>query len=84
MPTCTRRGQPRGGVAQDVANWMQKALSPYARHMSPEASLAATRLNVLEALKFGTTTFGDYAWPLPGWGQIFCRLWRAGAAHTNH
>lgn len=59
------------GVAQDVANWMQKALSPYARHMSPEASLAGTRLNVLEALKFGTTTFGDYAWPMPGWGQIF-------------
>lgn len=59
------------GVAQDVANWMQKALSPYAKHMSPEASVAGTRLNVLEALKFGTTTFGDYATPQPGWGEVF-------------
>ncbi|MCB0091498.1 MAG: amidohydrolase family protein, partial [Caldilineaceae bacterium] len=54
------------GVAQDVANWMQKALSPYARHMTPAASLAGTRINVLEALKAGTTTFGDYTKPVPG------------------
>src|SRR5690554_3853734 len=55
------------GVAQDVAHWMQKALAPYARHLTPAASLAGTRLNVLEALKAGTTTFGDYAHPVPGW-----------------
>ncbi|MCP4543918.1 MAG: hypothetical protein GY832_42935 [Chloroflexi bacterium] len=24
------------GVAQDVAHWMQKALAPYARHITPE------------------------------------------------
>ena len=59
------------GVAQDVMNWMQKALSPYARHLSRFASLAGTRLNVVEALKTGTTTFGDYANPHPGWGEIF-------------
>ncbi|MEZ4714015.1 MAG: amidohydrolase family protein [Caldilineaceae bacterium] len=59
------------GVAQDVANWMQKALSPYARHMTPAAALAGTRINVLEALKAGTTTFGDYTKPVPGWAEIF-------------
>jgi 5-methylthioadenosine/S-adenosylhomocysteine deaminase len=59
------------GVAQDVAHWMQRALAPYSRHISPEAALAGTRLNVLEALKAGTTTQGDYGWPLPGWAEIF-------------
>ena len=59
------------GVAQDVAHWMQKALSPYARHLSAEAALAGTQLNVLEALKAGTTTLGDYATPTPGWAEIF-------------
>ncbi|MCX6047855.1 MAG: amidohydrolase family protein [Chloroflexi bacterium] len=59
------------GVAQDVTNWMQKALAPYARHLTPEAALAGTRLNVVEALKTGTTTFGDYATPVPGWAEIF-------------
>ena len=62
------------GVAQDVANWMQKGLAPYARHLSPEASLAGTRLNVLEALKAGTTTLGDYATPLEGWAEIFAEV----------
>jgi 5-methylthioadenosine/S-adenosylhomocysteine deaminase len=59
------------GVAQDVSHWMQKALAPYARHLTPEASLAGTRLNVLEALKAGTTTMGDYARPIPGWAEVF-------------
>lgn len=59
------------GVAQDVANWMQKALAPYSRHMTPESTLAGCRLNVLEALRSGTTTMGDYAKPFPGWAQVF-------------
>jgi 5-methylthioadenosine/S-adenosylhomocysteine deaminase len=59
------------GVAQDVSHWMQKALAPYARHMSASASLAGVQLNVLEALKAGTTTMGDYAQPLPGWAEVF-------------
>ena len=59
------------GVAQDVSHWMQKALAPYARHITPESSAAATRLNVVEALKAGTTTHGDYGSPYPGWGEFF-------------
>jgi len=59
------------GVAQDVGHWMQKALAPYSRHITPKAALAGTRLNVLEALKAGTTTFGDYARPVPGWAEVF-------------
>jgi 5-methylthioadenosine/S-adenosylhomocysteine deaminase len=59
------------GVAQDVAHWMQKALAPYSRHMTAAASLAGTKLNVIEALKAGTTTMVDYARPVPGWAEFF-------------
>ncbi len=59
------------GVAQDAANWMQKALAPYARHMTPAASLAGTRLNIYEALRSGTTTLSDYAKPFDGWAESF-------------
>lgn len=62
------------GVAQDVKHWMQKALSPYTRHITPEARVAATRLNALEALKAGTTTHVDYGGPYPGWGEFYVEL----------
>jgi 5-methylthioadenosine/S-adenosylhomocysteine deaminase len=59
------------GVAQDVKDWMQRALAPYSRHITPEAALAGSRLNVLEALKAGTTTLVDYTRPIPGWAEFF-------------
>ncbi len=62
------------GVAQDVTHWMQRALAPYTRHITPQASLAGTRLNVVEALMAGTTTMGDYAVPYPGWPEAFVEL----------
>jgi 5-methylthioadenosine/S-adenosylhomocysteine deaminase len=62
------------GVAQDVTHWMQRALAPYSRHMTPAATLAGTQLNVLEALKAGTTTLVDYARPVPGWAEVFVRV----------
>ena len=62
------------GVAQDTAHWMQRALAPYSRHITPQAALAGTRLNVLEALKAGTTTFVDYSLPRPGWAEAFVQV----------
>jgi 5-methylthioadenosine/S-adenosylhomocysteine deaminase len=59
------------GVAQDVRHWMQAALAPYMRHLTPQAALAGTRLTILEGLKAGTTTFGDYTAPFPGWAEAF-------------
>ncbi len=59
------------GVAQDVKNWMQRALAPYTRYLDDKASLAGVRLNVLEALKAGTTTMVDYTDPVPGWAEFF-------------
>lgn len=59
------------GVAQDVANWMQKGLAPYTRHLTVPAMIAGTRLNILEGLRSGTTTFGDYYDAIPGWAEAF-------------
>lgn len=61
------------GVAQDVSNWMQKALAPFAKHMNDDAARAGTRLNILEAMQAGTTTMGDYVRPYPGWGECFAQ-----------
>ena len=33
--------------------------------------MAGTRLNVLEALRSGTTTMGDYTKPYDGWAEVF-------------
>ncbi len=62
------------GVAQDVAHWMQRALASYSRHITPLAALAGTHLNVLEALKAGTTTLVDYTRPVPGWAETFIEV----------
>ena len=62
------------GVAQDIQHWMQKGLAPYARHLTPDVALAGTRLNVLEALKTGTTTLGDYATPVEGWAEFYAEV----------
>jgi 5-methylthioadenosine/S-adenosylhomocysteine deaminase len=59
------------GVAQDVRHWMQLALAPYSRHITPQAGRAGSRLNVLEALRAGTTTHVDYTRPFPGWAEFF-------------
>lgn len=62
------------GVAQDVSHWMQKALAPYSRYITPEVARAGARLNAIEALKSGTTTLGDYTRPFPGWAEVFVGL----------
>lgn len=60
------------GVAQDVANWMQKGLAPYSKHQrGATVARAGTRLAVLEALKAGTTTFGDYLEAYEGWPEVY-------------
>jgi len=61
------------GVAQDVRNWMQLALAPYKHYINSPAALAGSRLNVLEALKAGSTTLVDFAKPYPGWAEVFER-----------
>jgi 5-methylthioadenosine/S-adenosylhomocysteine deaminase len=62
------------GVAQDVGHWMQLALAPYLRSISPEEALAGVRLNIVEGLKAGTTTFVDFTQPVSGWPEFFDQL----------
>ena len=59
------------GVAQDVTNWLMDATMPYFAHVIPVASMAATRLRVVEELKAGTTTFCDNKVLSPLWGEFF-------------
>ncbi|WP_255191467.1 amidohydrolase family protein [Natronobeatus ordinarius] len=52
----------RGG-AQDVPEieWMNRALGPLSESMTPADHVAGARLGVLEALRSGVTTVGEYA-----------------------
>ena len=52
----------RGG-AQDLPEieWMRRGLDPLSRHMNADDRIAGTRLGVLEGVRSGVTTFGEYA-----------------------
>jgi len=58
----TRHTLLRGG-AQDVPEieWMNRALGPLAAHMTDEDEVVGARLGVLEAVRGGVTTIGEYA-----------------------
>jgi len=49
------------GEAQDVPEieWMLKTIGPFTRHFKPEHRIKGAALGVLEAVKAGTTTFGE-------------------------
>ena len=48
------------GLAQDVNMWMMYGLQPFANVGTPEAMEAGMKLAIVEAIKAGTTTLGDY------------------------
>lgn len=48
------------GLAQDLNNWMELGLWPFSQHLDREAAEAAIRLNIMESVKKGTTTLGDF------------------------
>ena len=47
------------GLAQDVANWMMQGVVPFRGAAGPRERLLGTRLSLAEAVRAGTTTFGD-------------------------
>ncbi len=49
------------GEGQDVPEieWMLKTMAPFSRHTTKEHTIIGSKLGVLEALKSGTTTFGE-------------------------
>lgn len=62
------------GVAQDVPDYMERALAPYVRALTSDLWLAGTQLNVIESLKAGTTTHMDFTTPYPGWPEFYERV----------
>ena len=50
------------GEAQDVpeTEWMIKTVAPFSKHLDEDSMVKGSALGVLEAVKSGTTLFGDY------------------------
>ena len=49
------------GLAQDTSNWMMYGLGPFVSHLAEDAGRLGTELAVLEAVRAGTTTFGEFS-----------------------
>ena len=49
------------GLAQDTKHWMMYGLEPFLKHLEPATAALGTRLALLEAVKAGTTTFGEFS-----------------------
>lgn len=49
------------GLAQDTNYWMMYGLQSFSAVTTAEASLAGSKLAIIEAIKAGTTTLGDYS-----------------------
>lgn len=48
------------GLAQDTNSWMMYGLQPFANAGKWDERVSAGRLAIVEAIKAGTTTLGDY------------------------
>ncbi|MBR5129011.1 MAG: amidohydrolase family protein [Firmicutes bacterium] len=48
------------GLAQDTNNWMMYGVQPFENVTTPEEQDIGGRLGIIEAIKAGTTTLGDY------------------------
>lgn len=48
------------GLAQDTRHWMEYGIEPFARVMPAEAMISGSKVGIIEAIKCGTTTLGDY------------------------
>jgi 5-methylthioadenosine/S-adenosylhomocysteine deaminase len=52
------------GVAQDTGHWLQKGVGPFFGNITGDEAVAGSRLNILEGIKAGTTTFSDFDNPM--------------------
>ena len=48
------------GLAQDTNSWMMFGVQPFANAGRWDEKISAGRLSIIEAIKAGTTTLGDY------------------------
>ena len=54
------------GLAQDVPEmeWMHKTIFPFINHIKERQTVAGAKLSVIEGVKYGTTTFIDWGYPI--------------------
>ena len=52
------------GLAQDTENWMMFGLQPFVQHAEKKDYHLGSKLGIMEAIKNGTTTIGDYGDPM--------------------
>lgn len=48
------------GIAQDMNDWMMQGVLPYMLELKPRWQILSSQLTLMEAVKAGTTTFGDF------------------------
>ncbi|MFM1652645.1 amidohydrolase family protein [Brevibacillus sp. B_LB10_24] len=48
------------GLSQDTDNWMEKGLWPFVKELTLEDHITGSLVNIIEAVKAGTTTCCDY------------------------
>ena len=53
------------GVAQDTHHWLQKGVGPFFGSITAEEAVAGSKLNIIEGIKAGTTTFSDFDMAMP-------------------
>ncbi len=52
------------GVAQDMHHWLQKGVGPFFGNITTAEAVIGSRLNIVEGIKAGTTTFSDFDNPM--------------------
>jgi 5-methylthioadenosine/S-adenosylhomocysteine deaminase len=62
------------GLAQEVSPWMANAYGPLMRHARDEDAPLWTMLALMEGVANGTTTFGDYEFPMDRVVQSHVRM----------
>lgn len=60
------------GVAQDMHDWMMRGVLPYMLELKPKWQILSSQLTFMEAIKAGTTTFGDFlVFPDPALFELY-------------
>jgi len=71
------------GLAQDTNYWMMYGLQPFNNVTTAEANLAGSKLAIIEAIKSGTTTLGDYSVNMNPVCEFICKVGaRGNITHT--
>ncbi len=71
------------GLAQDTNYWMMYGLQPFNSATTAEANLAGSKLAIIEAIKAGTTTLGDYSVNMNPVCEFICKVGaRGNITHT--